>query len=123
MMVLFFVGSCAVKMLSVGLAGRIAGFRGLDLVNLSLTTNARGGPASIAFNAGIVSSKVYTTLVVAAVLTSQLTGAWLAYVAAARVAAAVRTPNSTYCRCFGVWGRAPLGLANVGTQLRLTETQ
>lgn len=84
MLVAFLVGSCAVKMLSVGLAGRLAGFRGLDLVNLSLTTNARGGPgivlASVAFDAGIISSKFYTTLVLAAVLTSQFAGAWLDFV-------------------------------------------
>ncbi len=36
--------------------------------------------ASVAFEAGIISSKFYTTLVVAAVLTSQLAGAWLDYV-------------------------------------------
>jgi len=84
MMAIFIVGTCVVKMLSVGLAGRLAGFRGLDLVNLGITTNARGGPgivlASVAFDAGIISSKFYTTLVVAAVLTSQLAGAWLDYV-------------------------------------------
>jgi Kef-type K+ transport system membrane component KefB len=84
MMVAFIVGSCAVKILSVSLAGRFAGFRGLDLINLAITTNARGGPgivlASVAFEAGIISSKFYTTLVVAAVLTSQLAGAWLDYV-------------------------------------------
>ncbi len=84
MMVIFIVGTCAVKMLSVGLAGRFAGFRGLDLINLGITTNARGGPgivlASVAFDAGIISSKFYTTLVVAAVLTSQLAGAWLDFV-------------------------------------------
>jgi Kef-type K+ transport system membrane component KefB len=70
--------------LSVSLAGRFAGFRGLDLINLAITTNARGGPgivlASVAFDAGIISSKFYTTLVVAAVLTSQIAGAWLEYV-------------------------------------------
>jgi Kef-type K+ transport system membrane component KefB len=80
----FLLGSCVVKMLSVGLAGRFAGFRGLDLLNLSLTTNARGGPgivlASVAFDAGIISSKFYTALVLAAVLTSQFAGAWLDYV-------------------------------------------
>lgn len=80
----FLLGSCVVKMLSVGLAGRCAGFRGLDLLNLALTTNARGGPgivlASVAFDAGIISSKFYTTLVLAAVITSQLAGAWLEYV-------------------------------------------
>ena len=84
MMIIFIVGTCVVKMLSVALAGRLAGFRGLDIVNLGITTNARGGPgivlASVAFDAGIISSKFYTTLVVAAVLTSQLAGAWLDYV-------------------------------------------
>ncbi len=84
MMAIFIVGTCVVKMLSVSLAGRFAGFRGLELINLGITTNARGGPgivlASVAFDAGIISSKFYTTLVVAAVLTSQLAGAWLDYV-------------------------------------------
>jgi len=84
MIAIFIVGSCVVKMLSVFLAGRFAGFRGLDLVNLAITTNARGGPgivlASVAFEAGIISPKFYTTLVVAAVITSQMAGAWLDYV-------------------------------------------
>lgn len=84
MIVLFIAGTCAVKVLSVSMAGRFAGFRGLDLFNLAITTNARGGPgivlASVAFGAGIISSKFYTTLVVAAVLTSQIAGAWLDYV-------------------------------------------
>jgi Kef-type K+ transport system membrane component KefB len=68
-------------LLSVALAGRFAGFRGLDLINLAITTNARGGPgivlASVAFDAKIISPAFYTTLVVAAVLTSQFAGAWL----------------------------------------------
>jgi Kef-type K+ transport system membrane component KefB len=84
MIVAFLVGTCTIKILSVSLAGRFAGFRGLDLINLAITTNARGGPgivlASVAFDAGIISSKFYTTLVVAAVLTSQIAGAWLDYV-------------------------------------------
>lgn len=84
MMAAFLAGSCVLKLLSVTLAGRFAGFRGLDLVNLAITTNARGGPgivlASVAFEAGIISPKFYTTLVVAAVLTSQVAGAWLEYV-------------------------------------------
>jgi Kef-type K+ transport system membrane component KefB len=84
MILAFLVGTCVVKILSVSLAGRFAGFRGLDLINLAITTNARGGPgivlASVAFDAGIISAKFYTTLVVAAVLTSQLAGAWLDYV-------------------------------------------
>jgi len=84
MIAAFVVGSCVVKVLSVSLAGRFAGFRGLDLFNLAITTNARGGPgivlASVAFEAGIISAQFYTTLVVAAVLTSQIAGAWLDYV-------------------------------------------
>jgi Kef-type K+ transport system membrane component KefB len=84
MIVVFVVGTCVVKILSVSLAGRFAGFRGLDLINLAITTNARGGPgivlASVAFDAGIISPKFYTTLVIAAVLTSQFAGAWLDYV-------------------------------------------
>jgi Kef-type K+ transport system membrane component KefB len=84
MIVAFLAGTCVVKVLSVSLAGRFAGFRGLDLLNLAVTTNARGGPgivlASVAFDAGIISSKFYTTLVVAAVITSQIAGAWLEYV-------------------------------------------
>ena len=84
MVAAFVVGSCAVKVLSVSLAGRFAGFRGMDLINLAITTNARGGPgivlASVAFDAGIISAKFYTTLVLAAILTSLIAGAWLDYV-------------------------------------------
>jgi len=84
MVAAFLIGSCVVKILSVSFAGRLAGFRGLDLVNLAITTNARGGPGivldSVAFDAGIISPQFYTTLVLAAVLTSQMAGAWLDYV-------------------------------------------
>jgi Kef-type K+ transport system membrane component KefB len=84
MLVVFLFGSCLIKALSMSIAGRLAGFRGLDLVNLAITTNTRGGPgivlASVAFDAGIISAKFYTTLVLAAVLTSQFAGAWLDYV-------------------------------------------
>ena len=84
LLILFLVGTCIVKILSVSVAGRLAGFRGLDLVNLALTTNARGGPgivlASVAFDAGIINEKFYTALVLVAVITSQFAGAWLEYV-------------------------------------------
>src|SRR5581483_6115090 len=59
MLAAFLTGSCVVKILSVSLAGRCAGFHGLDLLNLAITTNARGGPgivlASVSFDAGIIS--------------------------------------------------------------------
>jgi Kef-type K+ transport system membrane component KefB len=84
MLATFILGSCLVKILSVSLAARLAGFRGLDRINLAITTNARGGPgivlASVAFDAGIISPQFYTTLVIAAVVTSQMAGAWLDYV-------------------------------------------
>jgi Kef-type K+ transport system membrane component KefB len=84
LLVLFLVGTCVVKIMAVSLAGRLAGFRGLDLVNLAITTNARGGPgivlASVAFDAGIINAKFYTALVLVAVLTSQFAGMWLEYV-------------------------------------------
>jgi Kef-type K+ transport system membrane component KefB len=84
MIAAFMIGSCVVKILSVALAGRFAGFHGLDLLNLAITTNARGGPgivlASVAFDAGIISPEFYTTLVLVAVITSQGAGAWLDYV-------------------------------------------
>lgn len=80
LIVLFLAGSSAIKMMSVS----VAGFRRLDLINLGITTNARGGSgivlASIALDAGIISATFYTTLVVVAVLTSQFAGAWLDYV-------------------------------------------
>jgi Kef-type K+ transport system membrane component KefB len=84
MLAAFLIGSCVIKILSVSLAGRLAGFRGLDLLNLAITTNARGGPgivlASVAFEAGIISATFYTTLVLAAILTSQIAGSWLDFV-------------------------------------------
>lgn len=84
MIAIFIIGSCILKICSVSLAGRLAGFRGVDLLNLAVTTNARGGPgivlATVSFDAGIISAKFYTTLVIAAVLTSQAAGAWLVYV-------------------------------------------
>jgi Kef-type K+ transport system membrane component KefB len=80
----FVVASCLLKLASVSLGARLAGFRGLDLVNLAVATNARGGPgivlASVTYDAGIINGTFYTTLVLAAVLTSQLAGVWLEYV-------------------------------------------
>jgi Kef-type K+ transport system membrane component KefB len=77
----FLVGSSLARFASVWLAARCAGFRGLDVVNLAVTANARGGPgivlASVAFDAGIINAAFFTTLVVTAVVTSQVCGAWL----------------------------------------------
>jgi len=84
MLAAFLFGSTALSLLSGGTAARLAGFKGLDIVNIALTTNARGGPgivlATVAFDAGIISAAFYTTLVLAAVITSQMAGAWLRFV-------------------------------------------
>jgi Kef-type K+ transport system membrane component KefB len=83
-LVVFLVIVCAVKLVSVAIGARAAGFRGLDVVNLAVATNARGGPgivlASVAFDAGIINATFYTTLVLVAVLTSQMAGVWLDFV-------------------------------------------
>lgn len=77
----FLGGACVLKLVSVALGARLAGFRGLDVINLAVATNARGGPgivlASVAYESGIISAAFYTTLVLVAVLTSQAAGAWL----------------------------------------------
>jgi Kef-type K+ transport system membrane component KefB len=84
-MVLYFLaGSSLLALICVGLAAKLAGFRGLDIINIAITTNARGGPgivlASVAYDAGIINAAFYTTLVLTAVLTSQAAGVWLRFV-------------------------------------------
>src|SRR5215475_4769495 len=84
MLLAFLAVACVIKLMAVALGARLAGFRGLDITNLAVATNARGGPgivlASVAYEAGIVSAAFYTTLVLVAVLTSQAAGAWLEFV-------------------------------------------
>jgi Kef-type K+ transport system membrane component KefB len=80
----FLCGSTLLSLVSSGAAARITGFKGLDILNIALTTNARGGPgivlATVAYDAGIINATFYTTLVVSAVVTSQIAGAWLRFV-------------------------------------------
>lgn len=84
MLVEFGVISSVIAMVSFAVAARVAGFNGLDLVNLVITKNARGGPgivlASVAYDAGLINAQFYTTLVLTAVITSQAAGAWLRFV-------------------------------------------
>lgn len=79
----FLVFACVVKIISAMLGARVAGFSNRDSVNLAVALNARGGPgivlASVALEAAIISPTFYTTLVLVAVLTSQMAGVWLAY--------------------------------------------
>lgn len=83
----YLVGSSAVKLVSVAVAARAAGFRApLDVANLAVAANARGGPgiviATVALDAGIISRPLFAALVVTALLTSQAAGAWLRWVLA-----------------------------------------
>jgi Kef-type K+ transport system membrane component KefB len=83
-LLVFLVGSSLISVFSAGLAAWLGGFRGLDVFNIAITTNARGGPgivlASVAYDAGIINAAFYTTLVITAVITSQMAGAWLRFV-------------------------------------------
>jgi Kef-type K+ transport system membrane component KefB len=84
LLLLFLAGSSLLALLSVALAAKLAGFKRLDIINIAITTNARGGPgivlASVAYDAGIISAGFYTTLVLSAVITSQIAGGWLRFV-------------------------------------------
>lgn len=84
MIVIFLFGSSTLSLLANGMAARLAGFRKRDIINLAVTTNARGGPgivlASVAYEAGIINAAFYTTLVITAIVTSQMAGAWLRFV-------------------------------------------
>jgi Kef-type K+ transport system membrane component KefB len=84
MLFYFLAGSTLLTLLARGLAAKFAKFNGLDMLNIAITSNARGGPgivlASVAYDAGIISASFYTTLVLTAVLTSQAAGVWLRYV-------------------------------------------
>ncbi len=80
----FLAGTSLVACASIGLGAKLAGMSRLDIVNIAVTHNARGGPgivmASVAFDAGIINAPFFTTLVLTAVLTSQACGFWLDYV-------------------------------------------
>jgi Kef-type K+ transport system membrane component KefB len=83
-LVAFFVGSSVLSIATGALAAKVAGFRRMDLANISITMNARGGPgivlAGIAYDAGLINAAFFTTLVLTAIFTSQVAGAWLRYV-------------------------------------------
>lgn len=84
LLLLFLIGSSALSLGSVALAARLAGFQTLEIVNLAVASNARGGPgivlASVAYEARIINGAFFTTLVLTAILTSQVAGAWLGVV-------------------------------------------
>jgi Kef-type K+ transport system membrane component KefB len=77
----FLVTACAIKSVSVYVGARAAGEVNAASWNLAVAMNARGGPgivvASTAFAAGIINQPFYAVLVLLAIVTSLLAGAWL----------------------------------------------
>ncbi|MEA2637037.1 MAG: hypothetical protein QOE18_94 [Chloroflexota bacterium] len=78
---LFLAYACVVKALSVFAGARLAGEKRESAINLAMALNARGGPAivmaSVALDAHIISAKFYVDLVLLALVTSMMAGAWL----------------------------------------------
>jgi Kef-type K+ transport system membrane component KefB len=78
---LFLVYACVVKAVSVYAGARVAGEDRESAINLAMALNARGGPAivmaSVAFDAHIISERFYVDLVLLALVTSVMAGAWL----------------------------------------------
>jgi Kef-type K+ transport system membrane component KefB len=107
-LIVFLVGSSLISIFSAGLAAWLGGFRGLDVFNIAVTTNARGGPgivlASVAYDAGIINAAFYTTLVITAVVTSQMAGAWLRFVLSKGWPLLSTNPEETW-----KFGKAPSG--------------
>ena len=99
-LLVFFFASSVIAIFSAALAARFGGFRGLDIFNIAITTNARGAlelswPVSPTM---LVSSTplFYTALVITAVVTSQVCGAWLRYVLSKGLPLLSSNPEETW---------------------------
>jgi Kef-type K+ transport system membrane component KefB len=82
---LFFLGflayACLAKSASCYLGARLVGVGRAGARNLAVALNARGGPgivlASVTLDAGIIDQRLYSTLVMLALVTSIIAGSWL----------------------------------------------
>ena len=82
---LFFIGflayACVVKATSAYAGARLAGQRPSPARNLAVALNARGGPAivlaSVTYAAHIIDENFYVSLIMLALVTSMIAGAWL----------------------------------------------
>src|SRR5207302_6820761 len=78
---LFLAFACTVKWLSVYAAARLAREDRETAVNLAVALNARGGPAIVlataALDAHVIGERFYVDLVLLALTTSMIAGAWL----------------------------------------------
>ncbi|MGX1885638.1 cation:proton antiporter [Streptomyces sp. NPDC055287] len=77
----FILVACAAKAASVYGGARLAKRKGSEPLDLAVALNARGGPgivlATVSFDAGIVNASLFTTLILTAIVTSQIAGWWL----------------------------------------------
>lgn len=77
----FITVACLVKTLSVYIGSRVGGENAQGSLDFAITLNARGGPgivlAGVALDAAIISMSFFTTLVLTAIVTSLIAGAWL----------------------------------------------
>ncbi|MFB4424345.1 cation:proton antiporter [Streptomyces sp. QL37] len=77
----FILLACAAKALSAYAGARLAKRPKPESLDLAVALNARGGPgivlATVSFDAGIVNASFFTTLVLTAIVTSQIAGWWL----------------------------------------------
>lgn len=82
----FIVVSSVIEIVCVVVASRLTGRDILTSFNFGLAMNTRGGPgivlASIALGAGIINETFYVTLVVAALVTSLISGMWFRWLLA-----------------------------------------
>src|SRR5262249_49558127 len=108
-LLVFLLASSAISIFSSALAARLGGFRGLDIFNIAITTNARGGPgivlASVAYDSGIINASFYTALVITAVITSQACGACLRHILGKGLPLLPSNPDET-------WASSPKQPAN-----------
>lgn len=99
-LLVFLFASSVIAIATKALAARLGGFRGLDIANIAITTNARGGPgivlASVAYEAKLINAAFYTALVITAVVTSQVCGVWLRYVLSKGLPLLSSNPEETW---------------------------
>jgi len=78
---IFVIASTLIKLASCTVAARVATPYWAKAFDYGVAMNTRGGPgivlASVAHGAGIINEHMFTTLVLASILTSLLTGLWL----------------------------------------------
>ena len=83
-LLLFLVASSLIKMGSAMIGARLGGKSLLPAFNLAIALNTRGGPgivlATVALEFRLISETFFTTLVIASLASSAMSGLWLRYV-------------------------------------------